>query len=174
MQIRHLPRHCCPVLDNVGNIRLASLEYYTMSMYSTITVWNANSNNYTINWKIVHLPWPSSSPLFGIWWVWIHKISYSFYFFTLLIKPYSVHGLNMTVNIADAIHIVVRSMWEFHRMGVRKWAVISMRCWYNTIGIMEYNIAADVFWNWCTSLCMQKKNCEFFWCLNGGQADSAI
>ena len=32
MQIRHLPRHCCPVLDNVGNIRLSSLEYYTMSM----------------------------------------------------------------------------------------------------------------------------------------------
>ena len=35
MQIRHLPRHCCPVLDNVGNIRLASLEYYTMSMVTT-------------------------------------------------------------------------------------------------------------------------------------------
>ena len=32
MQIRHLPRHCCPVLDNVGGIRLASLESYTMSM----------------------------------------------------------------------------------------------------------------------------------------------
>ena len=32
MLIRHLPRHCCPVLDNVGGIRLASLEYYTMSM----------------------------------------------------------------------------------------------------------------------------------------------
>ena len=37
MQIRHLPRHCCPVLDNVGSIRLASLEYYTMSMGLLIT-----------------------------------------------------------------------------------------------------------------------------------------
>ena len=37
MQIRHLPRHCCPVLDNVGNIRLASLEYYTMSMRTTLS-----------------------------------------------------------------------------------------------------------------------------------------
>ena len=36
MQIRHLPRHCCPVLDNVGSIRLASLEYYTMSMVGPI------------------------------------------------------------------------------------------------------------------------------------------
>ena len=36
MQIRHLPRHCCPVLDNVGSIRLASLEYYTISMGSTV------------------------------------------------------------------------------------------------------------------------------------------
>ena len=35
MQIRHLPRHCCPVLDNGGSIRLASLEYYTMSMDET-------------------------------------------------------------------------------------------------------------------------------------------
>ena len=35
MQIRHLPRHCCPVLDNVGNIRLASVEYYTSDHIST-------------------------------------------------------------------------------------------------------------------------------------------
>ena len=36
MKIRHLPRHCCPVLDNVGSVRLASLEYYTMSMETTL------------------------------------------------------------------------------------------------------------------------------------------
>ena len=36
IKIRHLPHHCCPVLDNVGNIRLASLEYYTMSMHRPI------------------------------------------------------------------------------------------------------------------------------------------
>ena len=40
-------------------------------IYSTITVSNANSNKYTVTRKIVHLPWPSSSP----WWIWIHKIS---------------------------------------------------------------------------------------------------
>ena len=37
MQIRHLPRHCCPALDNVSSIGLASLEYYTMSVAALIT-----------------------------------------------------------------------------------------------------------------------------------------
>ena len=51
MQIRHLPRHCCPVLDNVDNIRLASLEYYTMSMLPIMylighTKYNTNYTGY--------------------------------------------------------------------------------------------------------------------------------
>ena len=60
MQIRHLPRHCCPVLDNVGGIRLASLEYYTMSMVpvpiSRIGRCGAASQSLTVMALIFHEP----------------------------------------------------------------------------------------------------------------------
>ena len=89
-------------------------------IFSTITVWNANSNNYTITWKIVHLPWPSSSPLFGIRWIWINKINYSFYFFTLLRHIVAVNSVAVTVfYLVQALHrriIVYRILSKIQRI----------------------------------------------------------
>ena len=91
-------------------------------IYSTITVSNTNSNNYTISRKIVYLPWPSSSPWFGIRRIWINKISYSFYLFTLLghIALASMNNVVVTVfNLFRALHrriIVYRILSEIPKL----------------------------------------------------------
>ena len=74
-------------------------------IYSTIAVWNANSNNYTIT-------------VVGIRWSGIHKISY--FLFLYFITPASVNSVVVTVlYVLRALHrriIVYRILSKIQRI----------------------------------------------------------
>ena len=84
---------------------------------STITVSNANSNNYTITWNFLHLLWPSSSPWFGLRWFTksvdlTTKKKYNSY---LSVQTQSQHIIShhpeQTADKLDPIRLAVDAAW---------------------------------------------------------------